>query len=341
MPKTTIIHNHTDLTEIHTFGVPWKADYFVSIQNESEIPELVSFAKSKKLSVLILGGGSNILPTKTFKGLVIQNSILGIEKKETKTHHVLSVGAGEDWTDFVSTSIKDKMVGLENLSLIPGSVGGAVVQNIGAYDIDIARYVDRVEAYSLKTGEKKVFKHQECKFEYRNSLFKQNKTWLVTRLVLKLPKKFKPVLTYKGLQDLAKNKKLSAAQVAKRVIQERNKKLPDPSVVGTAGSFFKNPRVSKVHAAKLKLMFPDIPLFNNYGSKAITIPAGWLIEHSIDKKTKTDFLYPHHNLVLINKTKGKKQIADRGKKIFSASQKIQQLVLKKFNIALVPEVIII
>lgn len=209
MPKTTIIHNNTDLTEVHTFGVPWKADYFVSIQDESEIPELVLFAKSKKLPILVLGGGSNILPTKTFKGLIIQNSILGIEKKETKTHNVLFVGAGEDWTNFVSATTKHQAVGLENLSLIPGSVGGAVVQNIGAYDVDIARYIDKVEAYSLKTGKKKIFKQKECKFEYRNSVFKQNKTWLITRVKLKLNKRFKPVLTYKGLQDLATNKKLT------------------------------------------------------------------------------------------------------------------------------------
>lgn len=341
MPKTTIIHNHTDLSEIHTFGVPWKADYFVSIQDESEIPELVLFAKSKKLPILVLGGGSNMLPTKTFKGLIIQNSILGIEKKETNTHQTLFVGGGEDWTNFVSTTIKHKAFGLENLSLIPGSVGGAVVQNIGAYDVDIARYIVGVEVYSLKTGKKKIFKQKECRFEYRNSLFKQNKSWLVTKVVLKLSKKFKPVLTYKGLQDLANNKNLTAALVAQRVIQERNKKLPNPAVVGTAGSFFKNPRVSVASANKLKALYQDIPLFNNYGRKAITIPAGWLIEESVDKKTKADFLYPKHNLVLINKTKDKKQIAGRGRQILSASKKIQKQVFKKFGVALVPEVIIL
>lgn len=342
MPKTTIIHKETDLTDVHTFGVPWQTRYFVSVSKEKELPELVLFTKEKKLNIFVLGGGSNILPTKKFNGIVIQNSILGVDiVRETKTHTYISVGAGENWDALVRLTIKHGYPGFENLSLIPGTVGGAVVQNIGAYDVDIARFVASVDAYSLKTGTHKKFLQKECSFKYRSSVFKDNNRWIVTRVVYKLPKKFVPVLTYKGLQHLVGQTKLTPKIVAKTVVAERNKKLPNPNVVGTAGSFFKNPRVSKTAAAKIQKEFPNVPLFKNYGSKNFTIPAGWLIQESIDAKTKKDFLYPKHNLVVVNTQKGNPQNPKRGAEINRATQKIQRAVYKKFGIQLVPEVIIL
>jgi len=195
-----IIQKNVSLQDKHTFGLPWKSRFFCELEKEKQIEHCLRFAKEKSLDILILGGGSNMLPTKTYSGLVIHNKLQGKKiVKETNASVWINVAAGEDWHKFVMWSIKNQMFGLENLSLIPGTVGGAVVQNIGAYDVDIQRYITEVTAYSLVTGKRKVFTHDECKFEYRNSLFKSSDRWMVVSVTLKLSKVFKPVLTYKPL----------------------------------------------------------------------------------------------------------------------------------------------
>ena len=335
------IQKNVSLKDKHTFGLPWKSRFFCELKKEKELPELLAFAKEKELPVLVLGGGSNMLPTKKYQGLVIQNRTKGKKIiKETKSHVWLEVFSGEDWHKLVLWTIKKEMFGLENMSLIPGTVGGAVVQNIGAYDVDIQRFVESVRGYSLKTGKKKVFTQAGCKFDYRNSIFKSSDAWFVTSVTLKLSKKFKPVLTYKPLQGL-KNEtaNLTAKRVSQEVIKIRRSKLPDWNKIGTSGSFFANPRVSKTKAKQLQKFYPDIPVFFNYGSKRATIPAGWLVQHSsLSEKNRKEFLYHKHALIVVNYEKGGDVSITKGKRTLAVVERIQTKVHQEFGIILKPEV---
>lgn len=335
------VQKNVSLTDKHTFGLPWKSRFFVELKKESEFPEAVSFVKEKSLSILVLGGGSNLLPTKTYQGLVIQNNLKGKEIiKETKNDVWVRVSTGEDWHKLVLWSIRNNYFGLENLSLIPGTVGGAVVQNIGAYDVDIQRFVTQVSTVSLKTGKEKVFTHEECKFDYRNSIFKSSGKWFVTSVTLKLSKKFKPVLSYKPLRELANSKgELSAQEISKAVIKIRKSKLPDWKKIGTAGSFFGNPRITKTLVKRLQEIHPGIPIFYNYNSNKATIPAGWLIQHSsLKQKDRDEFLYPKHSLIVINKYKGADIPKNQAQKTKRFIEKVMTTIQKDFGIILAPEV---
>jgi len=341
MKTPLIISKNVSLQDKHTFGLPWKSRFFCELQKEEDIAEAVSFAKEKKITTLVLGGGSNILPTKKYTGLVIQNLITGKKIiKETRSHVLLRVAAGENWHKLVLWTIRKNLFGLENLSLIPGTVGGAVVQNIGAYDVDIQRFITEVVAYSLVTGKRKVFKHEDCSFDYRNSIFKPSDKWLVTSVTLKLSKTFKPVLTYKPLQGMqSSSSQLTAKRVSQEVIKIRRSKLPDWNKVGTAGSFFANPRVSKTKAKQLQRFYPDIPVFFNYGSKRATIPAGWLVQHSsLSQKNREEFLYHKHALIVVNYEKGGDVSITKGKRTLAVVERIQTKVHQEFGITLKPEV---
>lgn len=331
---------HVSLQEKHTFGLPWQSAFYVEVGTEDEVVAVVGEAHNRNLDMLVLGGGSNILPTKVFDGLVIKNNILGIRVVDEDDDFVtVQVGAGEDWHRFVCHAIENGWYGLENLSLIPGTVGGAAVQNIGAYDVDIARFVESVDAYHVRTAEKRSFSASGCTFEYRNSLFKKTDEWFVTSVTLRLPKTFSPVVTYKPLQNLSQRPDLSAQDVANEVIRIRESKLPNWHVVGTAGSFFGNPRISEQKADQLKQLHSDIPLFNNYGSDEITVPAGWLIEHSsLSTDLRAEFLYPKHALVVVNRYKGGSVPENHGQAIKEFIQNIQQIVANEFGIDLHPEV---
>ena len=339
--KDLAIQKNVSLQDKHTFGLPWKSRFFIELEREEQIKHVLGFAQEKDMPVLILGGGSNMLPTETYKGLVIQNKLTGRKvTKETKTFSLLEVAAGEDWHKLVLWTIRNNMFGLENMSLIPGTVGGAVVQNIGAYDVDIQRFVHSVTAYSLNTGKKKIFTRDECQFDYRNSIFKSSDLWVVTSVTLKLSHSFRPVLTYKplqGLKDLAPE--LTARRVSQEVIKIRRSKLPNWKKIGTAGSFFANPRVSKKKAERLQKLYPNIPVFYNYGSDKATIPAGWLIEHSsLSQKNRQEFLYHKHALIIVNKEKGGDVSITKGKRTVAVVERIQNKVLQEFGIALRPEV---
>jgi len=233
------IQKNVSLLDKHTFGLPWKTRFFCVITKQDDLNFVYNFAKENKINTLVLGGGSNMLPTETYAGLVIQNKLKGKEiVKETKNHVWIKVSSGENWHKFVLWTIRNNFFGLENLSLIPGTVGGAVVQNIGAYDVDVQRYITEVSGYSLDTGKEKKFTHKQCQFDYRNSIFKKTDDWFVGPVTLKLPKQFKPVLTYKPLRSLQeKSRELTAKQVSKEVIRIRRSKLPDWKKTGTAKSF--------------------------------------------------------------------------------------------------------
>ena len=327
-----------DLTDKHAFGVPWSADFYIALKDPEQLQEIIEQKGKKKL--FVLGGGSNILPTKKMKGIVLHNQIKGRKIVQENISHVhIRVGAGENWHNTVLYCIRKGYFGFENLTLIPGTVGGGVVQNIGAYDVEISSFVHQVEAHSLQTGEKKVFAGTDCGFEYRNSIFKHSDEWIVTHVTFKLQKKFKPVLTYKPLQHLKKKNDLTAKEVSQTVAKIRKSKLPDWNKVGTAGSFFANPRVEQKTVKRLLKNYPDMPVFYNYNSTIATVPAGWLIEHSsVRPEDRVEFLYHKHALVVINNQKGMSMPPNKGARIKNFVSRVAKIVERDFGIILAPEV---
>lgn len=337
------IRAYKDMQALHTFRVPWQALVYCAVDTAEDAHTALEYAKEHSLEVLVLGGGSNILPTHNWEGLVIHNAIAGREIVGVDEESItIRLGAGEVWHDLVEWATSHGYFGLENLALIPGSLGGAVVQNIGAYDVDIQRYVVSVEAINIETLEYETFTHQECEFAYRNSIFKANRgQWMITHATLTLPTQFTPELGYRALAEaFAGQEEPTARGVVDRVVDIRTSKLPNWQEVGTAGSFFANPRVSDEVVARIQERHGDVPVFHNYQSKEHTIPAGWLIEHAgLDPELCSRFLYHKHHLVVINPTTGTHETS--GQEIGAFTRTVQDQVYRTFGIKLHPEVVVL
>lgn len=309
----------------------------------NSIPEMESVIKSdafKNNEVLILGGGSNILLTRDFSGLVIRNQITGIDIVSEDEHHVIvKAGGGEIWHEFVLHCIENGWGGIENLSLIPGTVGAAPMQNIGAYGIEIKEVFESLTAVNLKTGEPQQFYKDECQFGYRESIFKLEARgqYFITDVTFKLTKSNHKINTsYGAIQDVLNERNISSPtikDVSDAVISIRQSKLPDPKEIGNSGSFFKNPTIDKIDFEGLKIEFPDIPGYV-VSDNQVKVPAGWLIEQCGWKGLKRGSIGVHKNqaLVLVNYGGGK------GSDIAALSKEIQQSVIDKFGIELTPEV---
>ena len=333
------IINSQSLLNYNTFKIDAKAELFITINNKSDILAILEDDKLYKKQKFILGGGSNILLTNNISGLVIYNQIKGIKIiRENKKITEIEVGAGEIWDDFVFWSTQKKLYGVENLSLIPGSVGAAPIQNIGAYGSEIKDVFLKLEAINLKTKEIKIFNKMECEFGYRDSIFKKWKNkFIITKVFFQLAKNQKTNTNYKSLKrelEKLKLKNPTSQEIRNIIINIRNSKLPNPKKIGNAGSFFKNPIIQKNKLHTLQKVYPDIPFFKK---KEIKIPAAWLIEHSNWKgyKNSTCGVYDKHALVIINHNQA------TGQEILILANKIKQSVYKKFNITLEEEVLII
>ena len=331
------IVNSQSLLNYNTFKIDVLAELFKSVKSEKDVIKLLQDKRVIKKNKFILGGGSNILFTKNLDGLVIYNQIKGINiTQESKTNVEIEVGAGEVWDELVSWTTKKEYYGIENLSLIPGSVGAAPIQNIGAYGCELKDCFTKLEAINLDTREKVIFKKSDCKFGYRNSIFKnelKNK-FIITRVYLKLMKEKKLNLDYGALREKIGDSKISIHDVRNIIIQIRNSKLPNPKYIGNAGSFFKNPIISETHLNKLKKEHPKIPYFKK---DEIKVPAAWLIEKLKWKgyKEKTCGVYDHHALIMINHNHA------TGKEIANLAATIKKNVHEHFNIILEEEVSII
>ncbi len=330
-------HNFS-LKELNTFGIEAKAKLFAEVKNEKEIRAALDAAQSEK--VFILGGGSNVLFTKYFDGLVIKNDITGTKiVEESEGHVVIEAGAGMNWHEFVLYCIDSGYGGIENLSLIPGNVGASPMQNIGAYGTEIKDVFSYLDAYHLKKGEVHRFTNEECKFGYRDSVFKNElrDQYIICRVALKLSKN--PVLntSYGAIENELKTMKVTdptIRDVSNAVISIRRSKLPDPAKIGNAGSFFKNPVVSEQVLSVLKKEYADIPHYPAPGNR-VKLAAGWLIEKCGWKGKTIDERYGvHHSqaLVLVNLKNTK------GREILELSEKIMQDVHQKFGISLEREV---
>jgi len=331
----------TSLKPYNSFGVDAYASDFVIIESEKGILEFIEKNKSKDL--LVLGGGTNILFKKDVDYPILKINIKGVEIiNEDDNEVLLSVGAGENWNELVWWCIKNDFGGLENMVSIPGNVGSAPIQNIGAYGKEIKDVIENCRGVFIKNGSIKIFNNKECNFSYRSSIFKEElkNKFIISNVTLRLTKKNHKInYKYESLKkDLAENgvKNPTIKNIAESVRKIREEKLPNYKKIGNAGSFFKNPTIDKFKLNKIKYLYPDIISYD-VGKSKYKVPAGWLIEKCgfKDIQEKKVSVYKKQALVLINLGNAK------GIDIFNYSQKIKETVREKFDILLEEEVNII
>lgn len=332
------IKKNYDLTKLNTFGIPARTKFFIELNYESELEELFKSAEFKNNEKLFLGGGSNILFTKDFDGIVVLNKLKGIEilKEDSENVFIKSMG-GVMWHDLVMFIVNRGYWGIENLSLIPGTVGAAPMQNIGAYGAEIKDILENVEAYEIENGEKKIFNKEECEFGYRESIFKNKLKgkYFITSVTLKLSKKENKNIDYKVLKEYLEKNKIevkNSKDISDAVASIRKSKLPDPVLIGNAGSFFKNVFVTKEKIKILLSVYPEMPYFEEDG--IIKIPAGWLIEKCGWKGKRVGNVGVHEKQALVLVNYG----GATGEEVKNLSEQIIASVFSRFSLTLEREV---
>ncbi len=334
-----IVQKNVQLKPFNTFGIEATAKYFVEIYSIKQLQEILQNPDYQSTERLILGGGSNMLLTKDFDGLVIKIAIKGFEIiQENEDNIWIKAGAGVVWHDLVMHCVNKNYAGMENLSLIPGTVGAAPMQNIGAYGIEIKEVFEALEALEIATGEIKVFDKVTCNFGYRESIFKHEAKgkYVILNVTFKLNKKPNFHIEYGAIKDTLVEmgiSEMSIKAISDAVIHIRQSKLPNPAEIGNAGSFFKNPEIPNAQFETLKAQFPTIPSYP-VSETTTKVPAGWLIEQAGWKGQRFGNVGVHAKqaLVLVNYGGGK------GEEIKDLSQKIQASVKGKFGIQLSVEV---
>jgi UDP-N-acetylmuramate dehydrogenase len=340
MPSSIAITQNHSLKQLNSFGIEAFARYFAIVQNTQDFQHLLSLPDLHNIPKFILGGGSNILLTKDFDGLVIKNDIKNIQILSEDDDHIwIEAGSGENWHEFVMYCIQHGYGGLENLSLIPGTVGAAPIQNIGAYGVELRDTLFELKALDLHTGMTKTFNNAECQFGYRDSIFKNSHRdkFAILSVTFKLDKKPTFHLNYGNIKETIEQmqlKEINLKTISDTVIQIRRSKLPDPKQVGNAGSFFKNPIVPTSQFLELQKRFPDAPHFPTENADNTKVPAGWLIEQCgwKGKRIGDIGVYEKQALIIVNFGAG------TGAEIKQLSQDIQLSVQNAFGIHLMTEV---
>jgi UDP-N-acetylmuramate dehydrogenase len=337
-----ILHEQFSLRSFNTFGVEARARYFVSVQSETELRAVLHDSALAHLPRFILGGGSNLLLTRDFPGLVIHMHIAGkaLVRRDAQVAYVRAA-AGENWHDFVLWTLDQGLPGLENLSLIPGTVGAAPIQNIGAYGVEMSETFHSLTALDVSSGASIAFEAPECEFGYRDSIFKH--AWkdraLITSVLFSLPLGALPWTDYGELRTELTRLGIhrpTARDVSAAVIAIRRRKLPDPAKIGNAGSFFKNPIVTVETFDQLKNSHPTLPHYLASYNR-IKLPAGWLIEQAGWKGRTLGRAGVHaaHALVLVNLG------GASGAEIWTLAQRIQESIFEHFGVHLEPEPVIL
>ncbi len=337
------INENINLKPFNTFSIEVISKYFARFNSIDCLQELLQQKITKENKKLILGGGSNILFTKNFDGIILKNEIDFIEViKETNENIFVKCGAGTNWHNFVLHCISNNWAGVENLSLIPGCIGASPMQNIGAYGVEVKDVIETVEAISIKDYSLKIFTNKQCAFGYRESIFKREVkgAYIITAVIFKLHKTPNYNTSYGAIvAELEKMNiiNLSIQAISNAVIRIRNSKLPDPKVLGNAGSFFKNPTISKEQFDALKNEFENIVGFINDKNNMVKLAAGWLIEQCGYKGFRKGDAGCNalQALVLVNYGNA------TGTEIYDLSSAIILSVQKKFNINLEREVNIV
>lgn len=335
------IQQNVSLKPFNTFGLEARAAHFFEFTSIEQLIEALK-QRATNQELLILGGGSNMLLTQDFDGLVLKNGLKGIEKiREDNDHVWVQVMAGENWHRFVLHCIEQEWAGVENLSLIPGTVGAAPMQNIGAYGVEIKNVFESLQAVEISTGELHSFDNTTCEFGYRESIFKKaaKGKYVIASVTFKLDKVPTFNTSYGAIQDTLAEmgvRELTLKAVSEAVISIRQSKLPDPGEIGNAGSFFKNPTIDKLDYEGLKAEFGNVPGYPQPGDM-VKVPAAWLIEQAGWKgKTFGEIgVHKKQPLVLVNYGKGK------GADIKNLAFEIRASVASKFGVELTPEVNII
>lgn len=334
------IQENISLKPYNTFRIDVKARYFSSFSGIKELEELLNKASSKQL--LILGGGSNILLTGDFDGMVLKNDIRGIrEFREDQEYVYVKAGAGENWHQFVMYCLERNWGGVENLSLIPGNVGAAPIQNIGAYGVELKEVFFDLEAFDLEEGKVHRFTLNDCEFSYRDSIFKNRYKgrFVILHVTFKLRKHPVFQISYGSIKQELENmgvKDISIQSISQAVIHIRSSKLPDPDRLPNAGSFFKNPVIDREKYRSLLAVFPGLTAFENPDG-TVKLAAGWLIETCGWKGFRRGDAGCHERQALVLVNFGKAS----GREISRLSSEIKESVLKKFDVELQEEVNII
>ena len=329
--------NHS-LKQHNTFGIDARTKYFFEFTDLEDLSIFLNSNKSiREEKILIIGEGSNILFLSDFDGLVIRPNLPGIQVvKEDRQNIWLEVGAGGVWDEFVQYAVDNQLGGIENLSLIPGSVGAAPVQNIGAYGQEVGNVVEKVKGFDLINNIPVDYSAEQCEFGYRNSIFKSilKNSFVITSVIFKLEKFPEFVLNYGQVEEKAKEKgRVNLNTVREAVIEIRQSKLPDVKELGNAGSFFKNPEVDLELAEKLKFQYENIPIYPTKPGKA-KLAAGWLIEKDGWKGVREGNVGVHEKQALVLVNYGN----STGQQIYDFSEKIKQSVFEKFGVELDREV---
>ncbi|MBK8582419.1 MAG: UDP-N-acetylmuramate dehydrogenase [Flavobacteriales bacterium] len=336
------IQHNADLQPFNTFHVAARAARLARFTTAEELRELLNTAELKDLPRLVVGGGSNLLLTRDWPGVVLLNEVDGIEVvEETADHVIVRSGSGVMWHEFVAHCVGKGWGGIENLSLIPGKVGAAPMQNIGAYGVEIKDVFDHLEALRISDGEVVRFSGAECKFGYRESFFKREgkSQYIILNVAFKLAKHPELHTHYGSIkQELEKRgiAKPTIQDVSDAVIHIRRSKLPDPNVLGNAGSFFKNPVVPANLAEKIKAKYPDVVSFPA-GDGQVKLAAGWLIEKAGWKGFREENLGVHKDQALVLVNYG----GSTGSAIYDLSTRVLESVKEKFGVELEREVNII
>lgn len=337
------VQKNKALTSYNTLGVEAIAHHFVEITDRDQLPELFEKGFFEHTTPVILGGGSNVLFLGDPKNPVVKISIPGIDVvKENDNHVWVKAGGGVNWHHLVSWCVEQEFGGIENLALIPGTAGAAPIQNIGAYGTELDQVFSELECYMISAQKFKTFRKEECNFAYRDSIFKRDlkAEVIVTSVTLKLDKKPHRISdSYDSLQQYFNDRQIkmpSIKDVYDAVISIRKSKLPDPSLLSNAGSFFKNPVINHETFRELKSGYPGIPSYP-LDNGEVKIPAGWLIEKAgwKGKKVGNVGTYENQALVIVNHGNA------TGREIYDHAMRIQSDVSKKFGIKLAPEVNVI
>ena len=324
---------HAELLDYNTFSLPAAAQWLVTLESLTEFAAVRSDPRWNTLPRLVLGGGSNVLFTCDFAGLVLVNRLKGIRVEDEGDHWLLHVAAGENWHELVCHCLQQGMPGLENLALIPGCVGAAPVQNIGAYGVELARFCAYVDTLRWGDGAAERISADDCRFGYRDSIFKHEyqESHLIVAVGLRLPKQWQPVLSYGPLAALGD--RATPQAVFDIVCDTRKAKLPDPAVLGNAGSFFKNPVVATALADRLKADYPSMPLYPA-GEGQAKLAAGWLIDQCGLKGYAIGQAAVHQEQALVLVNRGGARAAD----LLALAAHVRDTVAARFGVTLEHEV---
>lgn len=331
------IFTHHNLQPLNALAVPAVAGNYVRVQNTEEVKQALKLAKELELPVLVLGGGSNLVLPDFFVGVVIHMDILGIEVVNESPEHVwLKIGAGENWHKLVEHCLNFHYWGIENLALIPGTVGAAPIQNIGAYGVELESVFEELTAVERSSRLEVTFNRDGCQFDYRDSIFKNRfkQEYIITTVTLRLNKVPKLCLEYPALRDAIdtlnlKPEQITPARVAQTVCEIRRSKLPDPAEIPNAGSFFKNPIVSLTKISALKNQYPDLVTYS-LNEEFAKIPAAWLIDKAGWKGRAAFGIGMHKDQALVLINPGRKA----GQQIMEFAESVRADVERKFGISL-------